>query len=91
MIAQPVSNRGMYELYAFTAHVDLITALSTHLRSSFALLLFLIFTASSRDVGDQDIHHSNTAFPFNQTACDRVGVYSLLKRQWNSIAIIKPH
>lgn len=31
------------------------------------------------------------AFPFNQTMCDRVGVYLLLERKWNSIAIIKSY
>lgn len=80
------------KLCAFTAHVDLITALSIHLRSSlltFVCLIILTFTASSCDVGDQDIHHLIMAFPFNQTTCDRVGVYLPLERKWNSIAIIK--
>ena len=87
--AKPAGYRGMYEMYAFTAQVNLITALSIHPRSS--LPSFYLTNHS-------DIHcilvrcrgprHPplDTAFPFNRL-CNRVGVYLLLERIWKSIAI----
>lgn len=80
MTAQPVSFSGMYETYAFTAHSDLITALFHSPQIKFA---HLSFTASSCDVGDQDILHF-IWHSHSTRLCDRVGVYALLERKWNS-------
>lgn len=89
--AKPVSYRGMYETYASTARVNLITALSIHPRSSspsptriiiiLIRILFFIFLYCilSPDAGDQDVHCPSLSFPFDQAARVRVGVQLLLE------------
>lgn len=80
------------KLYAFTAHVDLITALFHSPQIEFAHLRLPNYSEFhcilTRCRGPR---HSplDMAFPFNSTACDRVGVYLPLERKWISIAIIK--
>lgn len=63
---------------------------SDQVHPPFVSLTILTFTASSSDVGDQDIHHLiRHSHSTRLCVCDRVGVYLLMERKWNSIAIIK--
>lgn len=89
--APPVSYRGMYEVVRIMSTWSL--HFSIHLRSSFAHLglpnhsdFHCILT---RCRGTKTFTTRYMAFPFNQTACERVGVYLPLERKWNSIAIIE--
>lgn len=90
LTAQSVSYRGMYEMYAFTFFLTWslhFPFTSDHVRPPFVCLIILTFTASLRDVGDQDIHHS--IWHSHSTRLHVIGWGFTRYWKGNDIAIIK--